>query len=392
MRRDTDIKPGEDGGSSTGDGGRAALPFAMVITDPNLPDNPIVYVNKAFERVTQYTADYAIGRNCRFLQGEHTSKASVAKIREGLERGGDFTVDIVNYRADGSTFLNRLLIAPLPTKEGGPANYLGIQRVLPDDGTAPSEADDPGKKRAQDMADAARDGAAVEGEGGSSELLAAIRSGVEQHIAMIISLVRLGEDDDIRALAPRMLGRRIEALQLLYEELDQAGVVSIRDEIVPLGAYLSRVAATLVHLEGRRSIRVDIECDAATAPASVAARLGLLLCDLLLNALRHGFEGRRDGVVSVSFNVLTGRRARLIVQDDGSGMGEEDDWPFTRDETAEDVSEERTGHRVGAKLVRQLIDGLDATIDVRSDRYGTTVEVALELPDRVSAKPRAALS
>ena len=357
-------------------GVRAGLPFAMVITDPNLPDNPIVYVNKAFERITQYTADYAIGRNCRFLQGEETAKQDVETIRRAIQRNEDVSVDIVNYRADGTPFNNRLLIAPLPDGDGKVANHLGIQRMVPADGSGPRREDDPAQREAEELAYAARSGT-DQGVFG----LDTIRSSIENHIGLIVSLVRLREGDDIKTLAPRMLGRRIESLQLLYEELDQAGVASVRDETVPVGAYLSRVAATLTHLEGRRSVRVNVDCDTAELPVAAAARLGLLLSEFLLNSLRHAFPERRDGLINVEFKTLTDDRARLMVKDDGVGMGSEDDWPFTRDERAEDAQEARTGHRVGAKLVRQLVDTLDAAIDVMSDRFGTTVEVGMSLAE-----------
>ena len=206
---------------------------------------------------------------------------------------------------------------------------------------------------------------------------------------MIVGLVRLEGGDDLRSVAPRNLGRRIECLQLLYEEFDRAGVVSVADELVPVGAYLSRVAATLTHLEGRRSVRVNVDCDMAQLPVRTAARLGLLLTELLLNAFRHAFPDHPEGLVNVEFKLLTRDRARLIVKDDGSGMGAEDDWPFTRDERAEEAEEERTGHRVGAKLVRQLVDTLDAHIDVNSDDFGTTVEVGFRLDDvEVEARAR----
>ena len=378
------------GRSSTAhDGAGGAVPFAMVITDPSLPDNPIVYVNKAFERITQYTADYAIGRNCRFLQGPETAEEDVQTIRDGMAEGGDVSLDIVNHRADGTPFLNRLLIAPIPATNGGIANFLGIQRMLPWDGSGPARENDPKQKQAEDVAHAAAE-EALEERPSTRDVASGvdtIRGSIEDHIAMIVSLVRLREGDDIKALAPHKLGRRIECLQLLYEELDQAGVVSVKDDAVPVGAYLSRVAATLTHLEGRRSVRVNVDCDMAELPVSEAARLGLLLSELLINSLRHAFPGRAEGLVNVEFKVLTSNRARLMVKDDGVGMGDEADWPFTRDERAENASEARTGHRVGAKLVRQLVDALDAAIDVRTDRFGTSVEVGLMLDHHSANAP-----
>src|SRR4051794_37874479 len=91
----------------------AKVPLALVLTNPNLPDNPIVYANRSFERITRYTTEAIIGRNCRFLQGEETDPAHVRLIREAIEHERDLSIDIVNYRADGTKFLNRLMITPL---------------------------------------------------------------------------------------------------------------------------------------------------------------------------------------------------------------------------------------------------------------------------------------
>lgn len=363
-------------------------PFAIVITDPNLPDNPIIYVNRAFERVTQYTADYALGRNCRFLQGEKTDGKEIQRLRDGMARGDDVSVDIVNYRADGSSFTNRLLIAPLFNDDGDIVNYLGIQRVLPDEqptGAAARRNDPVERELRSDLAD---------GRGERSEAaadpLASVRRGVQDHLTFVMSLGRLADGDgdedasDGAAVNERpSLGRRIESLQLLYEELDEAGVASVHDRQVPVGAYLSRVAATLNHLEGRRSIRMNVDCDAARLPSDVAARLGLLTSELILNALRHAFVGRRDGLVNVEFKVLSRDRARLLVKDDGIGMGDELDWPYAQDEAAEDAEERRTGQRAGAKLTRRLVEALGAAIDIRSNEFGTIAELSLDLGDRV---------
>ena len=104
--------------------------ISMVLTDPHRPDNPIVYVNRAFSRVTGYSAEAAVGRNCRFLQGEKSDPADVARLREAIENHTDATVDILNYRADGSPFLNRLLLTPIRDSDGELRYFLGIQKLL----------------------------------------------------------------------------------------------------------------------------------------------------------------------------------------------------------------------------------------------------------------------
>lgn len=351
-------------------------PFAMVITDPHLPDNPIIYVNKAFERITQYSADYALGRNCRFLQGEETSEEDVQRLRTAIVEGEDVSVDILNYRADGSKFLNRLLLAPLFDENGKIVNFLGIQRPLAagDDTGPDARRKDPVeqnlRREVNDRRRQARDN--------TSDALQSIREGVLDHLTLVMNLARLEEDDEHQQ-PPRALGRRIESLQLLYEELDEAGVISVHDQSVPMGSYLSRLAATMNHLEGRRSIRVNIDCDQANLPTPEAARLGLLASELMLNALRHAYVGRRHGLLNVEFKLLSNGRARFSVRDDGVGMGPEEDWPYGQDEGAEDAEERRTGVRVGAKLVRRLVSALDADLEVNSSGFGTTVEVGLKI-------------
>ena len=84
----------------------------MVITNPRLADNPIVFVNKAFQDLTGYERDEIVGQNCRFLQGPKSDKAAVAKIREAIEAGEDIHIDLLNCRKDGSTFWNALFIKP----------------------------------------------------------------------------------------------------------------------------------------------------------------------------------------------------------------------------------------------------------------------------------------
>jgi PAS domain S-box-containing protein len=102
----------------------------FVITDPAMPDNPIVYASQGFLTLTGYTLDQVLGRNCRFLQGPQTNPRSVDKIRHGIEKGEDTTVVLLNYRRDGSTFWNQFFIAALRDGEGKVVNYLGVQCMV----------------------------------------------------------------------------------------------------------------------------------------------------------------------------------------------------------------------------------------------------------------------
>jgi len=99
----------------------------VVITDPRLPDHPIVYCNPAFEKLTGYTQEEVLGRNCRFMQGPDTDTAAVAKIRTAVRSRRASLIEVLNYRKDGTTFWNALTISPIFDEEGSVLRFVGVQ-------------------------------------------------------------------------------------------------------------------------------------------------------------------------------------------------------------------------------------------------------------------------
>lgn len=85
----------------------------MILTDPNLPDNPIVFANKAFLDLTLYEESEILGRNCRFLQGAETDREQVAELRSAIEKHESIALEILNYRRDGTPFWNAVFIGPV---------------------------------------------------------------------------------------------------------------------------------------------------------------------------------------------------------------------------------------------------------------------------------------
>ncbi len=90
-----------------------ATRMPMVITDPRQPDNPIIFCNDAFIKLTGYERHEIIGHNCRFLQGPATRQADTLKVREAIARREGIEIDLLNYRKDGTTFWNALLVSPV---------------------------------------------------------------------------------------------------------------------------------------------------------------------------------------------------------------------------------------------------------------------------------------
>ena len=99
----------------------------FAISDPTLPDNPIVYVSQGFLDLTGYTLDQVLGRNCRFLQGPGTDQSAVEVIRKGIAEGIDTSVCLLNYKADGTPFWNQFFVAALRDAENNVVNYVGVQ-------------------------------------------------------------------------------------------------------------------------------------------------------------------------------------------------------------------------------------------------------------------------
>ena len=103
---------------------------SIVISDPNLPDDPLVYVNPAFERTTGYSSEEVLGRNCRFLQGEDRDQPALAKLRTAVHEGLHCTVVLRNYRKDRTRFWNELSVYPVHDEEGRVTNFVGVQNDI----------------------------------------------------------------------------------------------------------------------------------------------------------------------------------------------------------------------------------------------------------------------
>ena len=318
----------------------AGAPFAMVITNPRLEDNPIVYVNRAFERTTGYLAEACVGRNCRFLQGSGTDPAAVARLRAAIAERREETVDILNYRADGRPFWNRLMVAPLGlSEEAGPEAqpdfFLGVQMAVRSprfDEAAPVE-----------------------------DILAEIQHRVKNHLAMVVGMIRLQAREEPEA-DYETLARRIESLHLLYEELSNpaAGAPAAR-ESVALGAYLGRISKAISRIDGRSGVRAEVEAEAAEVSIETAVRIGLIASEVLTNAMQHAFEGRSEGRVTTRLSALGDGGLRIEIADDGIGMPPGSPWP--------------DNGNLGARIVRGLVQGIGARMTVAPGSVGTVVSI-----------------
>ena len=317
----------------------------MVIADPNRDDCPIVYVNRAFTEVTGYSPTFAVGKNCRFLQGDQRDQEARRQLRRAIDNEENCTTDIVNFRADGTRFLNRLMIGPVRDDAGNVFAFVGVQTEL-------SEAQTTENMTAEEAKDVLRE----------------TQHRVKNHLGMVASMIRLQSQANDPVETYDILARRVEALSLLYDEFSSHEVPKTgRYDVVSAGGYISRVASTVGALDGRKSIRLNVDTEAVYMRTNDAAALGLLASEILSNTLRHAFKGRSEGMVEVRMQAMTGNNIRLTIADDGVGMGDSE-WP-------------KEGN-LGARIVRGLVGRLDGELNVNTAKSGTTVTV--DVPYRLA--------
>ena len=114
-------------------------PVGISIADAARDDEPLVYVNDEFLELTGYDRNEVLGRNCRFLQGPDTREEPVAELRAAIDAAEAITVDLRNYRKDGSAFWNRLTVTPIENEEGEATHFLGYQEDVSEEKLAERE-------------------------------------------------------------------------------------------------------------------------------------------------------------------------------------------------------------------------------------------------------------
>ena len=246
----------------------------MVVTDPRHPDNPIVLANQAFLDLTGYTAGEVIGRNCRFLQGRETSRATLDELRRRLAEGApQIEVEILNYRKDGSAFWNQLQIDAVHDRDGRLVYYSASQKDM----TA--------RRRAEAL------------EASERLLLKEIDHRAMNALALVQSIVRLSRADDIASYAARVL-QRVDALARAHRLLGRSGWS---------GAELGDLVA--METTALPQDRVAAHGSPATVPARLVQPVTLVLQELASNALRHGALGRSQGRLEIAWEAAPDRIA-----------------------------------------------------------------------------------
>lgn len=300
-----------------------ATRMPMLVTDPHQPDNPIVFVNQAFQTLTGYSRDECVGRNCRFLQGERTDRSMVRKLGEAVKAGEDASVDILNYRKDGTPFWNALYISPVRNDGGEVAFFFASQIDITD-----RIAERQHIQNQKDMIASEVELRTSELQGAlaaKTRLLDELDHRVKNNLAMIGSFLRL----QARAVNDPRLRRMAEATMMRVDTLSAVHRhIYLDGELVPFD--VADFAQTLLtdmtrqHGQGRVRIRMDIEPSPVHAP--VASTIGVVLGEIVESVVRYTADDggevalrvtRNDGAATIALRTTAADFAVAAVDPDG---------------------------------------------------------------------------
>ncbi|TSE09431.1 PAS domain-containing protein [Mesorhizobium intechi] len=337
-----------------------ATRMSMIITDPRRPDNPIVFANEAFLRLTGYERHEVLGKNCRFLQGPKTDKSAVEHIRTAIADNADVSVDILNYRKDGSTFWNALYISPVSNHKGEVQFFFASQLDVSDRKLSEHRmtADKDRFERAVKERTAELE-AALEAQ---TTLLHEVDHRVKNNLQMISSLIimqrRTIKDEATRHSLTTML-ERIEALSTVHRRLYQSKDVSRFD----VSDFAKDLVTDLLTASGRSGIEPKLELDPIVISAEKATPVALMVNELVTNALKHAFKEGPDGTTAGRIGIKMSQpdgHFKIEVSDDGVGMAEANgDASF------------------GMRLIKSLARQLHADIEWHDAGPGTKVVISM---------------
>jgi two-component sensor histidine kinase len=190
---------------------------------------------------------------------------------------------------------------------------------------------------------------------------------VKNNLQMITALIRIdarGLPDGSTVEGFDRLAGRIEALGLLYRALG----ASVGEGVIDLGIYLSEIASAVMRAHAPEGIHLDLQVDTWLVSLNVAMPAGLVVNELLTNALKHAFRGRAGGVISLHCTTDAAGGCRVLVADDGVGLPMGYSWP-------------KAG-KLSALIVRSLLQNATAQMDVKSaPGRGMQVEIVFQAVD-----------
>ncbi|WP_304177073.1 sensor histidine kinase [Phenylobacterium aquaticum] len=305
------------------------VPVAIAVAELT-PSERIVYANEEFLRLTGQEIDAVLGGRWESLPGTATGARDSTTLAAAVGAERDYVGSFTIPRAETSIVVDAWSNVIEDDAARAVFRLVALVETTGRDGAVLDELQE--LARVKDLQ------------------LQELQHRVKNNLQMITALIRL----ESKGLADRALGDgydrlagRVEALGLLYHALSDTGL----DGAVDLGVYLSEIASAVMRAHAVEGIHLNLQVDTWLVTLDVAMPVGLVVNELLTNALKHAFKGRDGGTITLhSLNSADG--CQVIVADDGVGLTAGDLWP-------------RPG-KLSALIVRSLLQNAKASIDVRS--------------------------
>ncbi|MDA8870603.1 PAS domain-containing protein [Rhizobiaceae bacterium] len=312
--------------------------MAVCVSDPRLPDAPIVFANDSFLELTGYDREEVEGRNCRFLQGDDTDPAEVARLRQAIDAEHACVVELLNYRKDGSAFWNALHIGPVYDCDGKLAYFYGSQWDVSHLIAHRSHAQQ------------------------TRALVREMHHRVQNQWAVAASLVRLSArgETDVDAVVKKASSRILALGQAHAATLAPKGADNEMADFHSLVESMMRP-----HRHGQQG-RVVIDGPAINLPADAVTPMGLTLYELGTNAAQHGSLCNPEGVVHVSWSVDDSLLQFI--------------WRETRGDAPKRPEPRAEGF--GMRAVSTVLASIDARIDRDWSEEGLEVRITMALGDK----------
>jgi PAS domain S-box-containing protein len=335
----------------------------MLVTDVTLPDNPIVFANQSFVDLSGYSMDELLGQDPHFMNGEGTDPEAIRRYEVAIMEGRDETLEILQYRKDGSQFRAMLFASPVDDGQGTVTShflsYLDITRrydAEEDLRTLASELEARVAARTRELeaANIRLSSLVTERE----MLLVEVNHRAKNSLAIAASLLaiqgRRQPDPAVRALFEEAQDR-LNAMARVHDLLSK----SEKAQQVDVSVYVADLCEALRPItENDDRIRLEARMgDGILVDADTAVPLGIVLTELITNAVKYAFPTPRSGTILVQARRSRPGWIELVVRDDGIGM-----------------SSLREGS-LGYGLVRSLVQQIRGEIDVRSNA-GLTVTIS----------------
>ena len=328
----------------------------ITIADLTLPGQPLVFINKAFEKITGYSSEESMGKNCRFLQGDDREQPERTIIQQAIQKGEHCEVVFRNYRKDGSMFYNELYLAPITNSDGETTHFIGIQN----DVTERMEFEN---ERTQLMQRIIQSNEELEEFAHfiSHDLRAPLR-GIHSLATLLLegqNTAKSSEDEEILNL----MIYSVERMHNLIENLlEYARTGKTKDPIVdsPLADILDEIQSLLSPPDSI-TISYDRELPSLTGQRTLIAQV---FQNLISNAIKY--NDKEAGSIDICFEA-DDDHYHIAVKDNGPGIAPKYHKKifglFERLETDQNV--ESTG--VGLALVKKITEQHGGRVSIESE-------------------------